>query len=151
MLEDGSFYYQPCYYCKNVVKTIISLQAILAASDVLMRWTQTGHKDGSPGAIQFDSDSGLFSITMMLENRDGLYYCPTDIFTVNCDPVRCNIPSIYQAVVDMPPMCVCSGPLVMRGVTVKHALTSTSSPPNDIPSIPWSPVVLPLWTPWGAC
>jgi hypothetical protein len=35
----------------------------------------------------------------------------------------------------------------MRGVTVKHALTSTSSPPNDIPSIPWSPVVLPLWTP----
>jgi hypothetical protein len=44
-------------------------------------------------------------------------------------------------------VCV-SGPSVMRGVTVKHALTSTSSPPNDIPSIPWSPVVLPLWTPW---
>jgi hypothetical protein len=41
-------------------------------------------------------------------------------------------------------VCVCSGPSVMRGVTVKHALTSTSSPPNDIPSIPWSPVVLPL-------
>ncbi len=40
--------------------------------------------------------------------------------------------------------CVCvSGPSVMRGVTVKHVLTSTSSPPNDIPSIPWSPVVLP--------
>ncbi len=48
-------------------------------------------------------------------------------------------------------VCVCSGPSVMMGVTVKHALTSTSSPPNDIPSIPWSPVVLPLWTPWGAC
>ncbi len=46
-------------------------------------------------------------------------------------------------------MCVCvSGPSVMRGVTFKHALTSTSSPPNDIPSIPWSPVVLSLWTPW---
>jgi hypothetical protein len=45
-------------------------------------------------------------------------------------------------------VCVCTGPSVMRGVTVKHALTSTSSPPNDIPSIPWSPVVLPLWTPW---
>jgi hypothetical protein len=41
-------------------------------------------------------------------------------------------------------ICVCSCPPVMRGVTVKHALTSTSSPPNDVPSIPWSPVVLPL-------
>jgi hypothetical protein len=44
-------------------------------------------------------------------------------------------------------VCVCSCPPVMGGVTVKHALTSTSSPPNDIPSIPWSPVVLPLRTP----
>jgi hypothetical protein len=35
-------------------------------------------------------------------------------------------------------VCVCSGPSVMRGVTVKYALTSTSSPPNDILSIPWS-------------
>jgi hypothetical protein len=48
-------------------------------------------------------------------------------------------------------VCVCDCPTVMRGDTVKHALTSTSSPPNDIPSIPWSPVVLPLWTPRGAC
>ena len=48
-------------------------------------------------------------------------------------------------------MCVCACPPVMRGDTVKHALTRTSSPPNDVPSIPWSPVVLPFWTPWGAC
>ncbi len=48
-------------------------------------------------------------------------------------------------------VCVCACPPVMRGDTVKHALTSTRPPPNDIPSIPWSPVVLPLWTPWGAC
>ncbi len=40
-------------------------------------------------------------------------------------------------------------PLVMRGLAVKHALTSTSCPPNDIPSIPCCPVVLPLWTPLG--
>ncbi len=46
-------------------------------------------------------------------------------------------------------VCVCACPPVMRGDTVKHALTSTSSPPNDVPSIPWSPVVLPLWTPLG--
>jgi hypothetical protein len=70
-LADGSFYYQSCYYCKNAVETIISPQAILAASDMLIRWTQAGHKDGSPGTIRFDSDSGLFSMTMTLENRDG--------------------------------------------------------------------------------
>jgi hypothetical protein len=103
-LEDGSFYYQPCYYCKNAIETIISLQAILAASDVLGRWTQMGHKDGSPGTIRFDSDSGLFSITMTLEKRDGLYYCPTDVFTVDRDTVHCNVPSIHRAVVDTPPM-----------------------------------------------
>ena len=45
---------------------------------------------------------------------------------------------------------MCSCPPVMGGVTVKHALTSTSSPPNDILSIPWSPVVLPLQTPLGS-
>jgi len=102
-LADGTVYYQPCYYCKNAVETIISPQAILAASDVLIRWTQTGHKDGSPGTIRFDSDSGLYSIAMSLENRDGLYYCPTDVFTMDRDPVRCNIPTIRRAVVLDPP------------------------------------------------
>ncbi len=52
------------------------------ASNVLIRWTQTGHKDGSPGSLRFDSDSGLFSVSLTLEYRDGLYYCPTDAFTV---------------------------------------------------------------------
>jgi hypothetical protein len=93
-IADGLVYYQPCYYCKNTVETIISPQAILAASDVLIRWTQSGHKDGSPGTICFDSDSGLYSIAINLENRNGLYYCPTDVFTVDHDPVRCNVPTI---------------------------------------------------------
>jgi hypothetical protein len=39
----------------------------VAASDVLIRWTQTGHKDGSPGSIRFDSNSGLFSISLTLD------------------------------------------------------------------------------------
>ncbi len=30
-------------------------------------------------------------------------------------------------------VCVCACPLVMRGLAVKHALISTSCPPNDIP------------------
>ena len=93
-LTDGSVYYQPCYYCKNAVETIISPQAILASSDVLVTWTQTGHKDGSPGKIRFDSDSGLFSIAMCLEYRDGLYYCPTDV--LDKDPVQCNTPVIRR-------------------------------------------------------
>jgi hypothetical protein len=35
-LDNGSIYYQPCFYCKNAVETIISPQAIVAASDVLI-------------------------------------------------------------------------------------------------------------------
>jgi hypothetical protein len=104
MLDDGAVYYQPCYYCKNAVETIISPQAILTASDVLIHWTQTGHKDGSPGTIRFDSDSSLLSFTMTLENKDGLYYCPTDAFTVAQDPVRCNVPLIRCAIVPPPPV-----------------------------------------------
>ena len=86
------------------METIISPQAILASSDVLVNWTQTGHKDGSPGMIRFDSDSGLFSIAMCLEYRDGLYYCPTDVFTVDRDPVRCNAPVIHRALVSPDPI-----------------------------------------------
>jgi hypothetical protein len=51
---------------------------------------------------------------------------------------KCGRPVIF------PVVCVCACPPVIRGDTVKHALTSTSSPPNDIPYIPWSPIVLPL-------
>jgi hypothetical protein len=43
-------------------------------------------------------------MTMMLETRDGLYYCPTDMFTVNCDPVHCNVPYIHHTFVDTPPI-----------------------------------------------
>ena len=41
--------------------------------------------------------SGLYSIAMSLVNRDGLYYCPTDVFAVDKDPVRCNVPIIRRA------------------------------------------------------
>ena len=101
-LADSSVYYQPCYYCKNAVETIISPQAILNSSDILVRWTQTGHKDGSPGMIRFDSDSGLFSMEIALENRDGLYYCPTDVFTVDADPIRCDAPTNHRAHLQRP-------------------------------------------------
>ncbi len=38
-LSDGTSYYQPCYYCANMVKTIISPAAALASSDVFSGWT----------------------------------------------------------------------------------------------------------------
>jgi hypothetical protein len=93
-LANGLVYYQLCYYCENATETIISPEAIVAASDTLVHWTQTGHKGTDPGSICFSSDSGLYSITISLKKRDGLYYCPTDVFTVDRDPVRPSDPII---------------------------------------------------------
>ncbi len=103
-LNNGLIYYQPCYYCKNAKETIISPQTILAASDVLVHWTQTGHKDGSPGTLCFDNNSGILSFLMTLENSDGLHYCPTDAFTVDQDPVQCNAPIIRCVPAPSPPV-----------------------------------------------
>ena len=88
LLSDGSTHWQLCFYCKNVVETIISPQDILESSDVFVSWTQTGFKDGRPGQIRFDSHEGLLTMHLDLDQRDGLYYCPTDVFTVDRCPVR---------------------------------------------------------------
>jgi hypothetical protein len=85
-LQDGSIYYQPCYYCKNATKTIISPEAIFASSNILVCWQQEGHKDTRPGTIWFFSNSGLYNITLALEKQDGLYYCPMDVFDIDIDP-----------------------------------------------------------------
>ncbi len=95
-LDDGSFYYQLCYYCKNASETTISPDAILQASDILVHWHQEDHRHGGMGQIRFSSDSGLYTITLSLEKRDGLYYCPTDVFTVTKDPTRPGVPSIKR-------------------------------------------------------
>jgi len=42
------------------------------------------------------SDSGLYSITLSLDKRDGLYYCPMDVFTVAKDPTCPGVPSINR-------------------------------------------------------
>jgi hypothetical protein len=95
-LMDGSIYYQPCYYCKNAMETIISPEAIVAASDILVHWTQDGHRGDASGSIRFTSDDGLYSIMLHLEKRDGLYYCPTDVFTMDNNPVCPSSPTIRR-------------------------------------------------------
>jgi hypothetical protein len=84
------------------MEMIISPEAIVAASNTLVHWTQMGHKGMDPGSIRFSSNSGLYSITIALEKQDGLYYCPTDVFTVNQDPVCPSAPIIRRAVAPPP-------------------------------------------------
>jgi hypothetical protein len=81
-LPDGMIYWQLCFYCANVVETIISLQAVLASSDAFTSWTQTGYKDGRPGSIHFDSEDSLLTMKLSLDYHDGFYYCPSVIITV---------------------------------------------------------------------
>ena len=87
-LSDGSTHWQLCFYCKNAVETIISPQAIIENRNVFSSWTQTGFKHSRPGQICFDSHDSLLTMKLTLEFHDGLYYCPTDVFTVNIAPVR---------------------------------------------------------------
>ena len=88
-LSDGTTYYQTCFYCANMVETIISPAAVLALSDVFYSWTQDGFKDPSkPGSIRFLSHDGLVSMHFPLTCNDGLYYCNTDVYTVDRDPIR---------------------------------------------------------------
>jgi hypothetical protein len=82
-------HYQTCFYCANMVETIISPAAVLASSDIFYYWYQEGCKDPSvPGNIRFTSRNGLLSMHFDLQQRDGLYYCSTDVYTVDHDPIR---------------------------------------------------------------
>ncbi len=86
-LSDGTIHWQLCYYSANSVEMIISPQAILNSSDIFASWTMTGYKDTRPGAIRFDSRDGFLNMIINLVYRDGLYYCPTDVFTLGTCPL----------------------------------------------------------------
>jgi hypothetical protein len=94
-LEDGSVYYQTCYYCANAVETIISPQAIHDGGDLFVKLTQTGYKDDSLGLLCVHSKSGLASMTMVLNKWEGLYYMHTDVLTVDKNPV-CHLSHTVQ-------------------------------------------------------
>ena len=114
-LDDGSVYYQPCYYCKNATETIISPDAILQASDILVHWTQEGHKDGGPGNIRFSSDSGLYAITLTLENK-------MDCTTV--PPTSSRLLKILLVLVYPP--STASRPLLFRPLPPKNVARGTT-------------------------
>ncbi len=88
-LEDGSVYYQTCYYCTHAIETIILPQAILDGSDLFVEWTQTRYKDDSPGLLCLYGESGLASMVMVLTKQEGLYYMHIDLLTVDKNPVGC--------------------------------------------------------------
>jgi len=78
-----------CYYCANMVETIISPAAVLASSDVFFSWTQEGFRDPNiPSSLRFTSHDGLLSMHFPLRYRNGLYYCDTDVYTMVRYPVR---------------------------------------------------------------
>jgi hypothetical protein len=120
-LTDGTIYYQPCYYCANMVETIISPAAVLASSDVFYSWTQDGFKDPTvPGRIRFSSHDGLASMSFPLHCREGLYYCDTDVITVDHNPVR----SHCQRTALPPPLPVSRPPSKFKPTTRTRKLES---------------------------
>jgi hypothetical protein len=84
-LDDGSIYWQDCYYSKNAVNTIISPQVIVNSSDIFQSWHQLGYRigDPTPERIRFDSHDSLVGTSMTLVHHEGLHYCPTDVYTVD--------------------------------------------------------------------
>jgi hypothetical protein len=74
----GTTFYQPCHYCKQATKTIISPDAILKSNNNLNTWIQIGHKGDTSGSIQFSGSSPKKTLTLALTKHDGLYYCPTE-------------------------------------------------------------------------
>ena len=88
-LSDGTTYYQPCYFCQNMVETIISPAAVLASSDRFYFWTQVGCKDpDTPGKLVFTSRDGRLSMSFDLDYRGGLNYCTSDVFMPADEPHR---------------------------------------------------------------
>ena len=103
-LDDGSIYWQVCYYCANAVETIISPQAIVDSSDVFQSWQQTGYRCGvsTPGCIRFDSHDGLLTMKMTLVLHDGLHYCPTDVYAVDDLPASRFSPAVRRVARPIP-------------------------------------------------
>jgi hypothetical protein len=62
----------------------------------------TGYKNNRPGAICFDSHDGFISMIIHLVCRHGLYYCPTDVFTLGNCPVLSECDNRFHAPLSIP-------------------------------------------------
>jgi hypothetical protein len=104
-LANGLTYYQTCFYCANMVKTIISLAAILAVGDVFVRSNQEGYKDPSvPGSIRFTSHNGLVSMYFKLHCCDSLYHCLSNVYTIDHNLVHvCCYHTVTTSASGVPP------------------------------------------------
>jgi hypothetical protein len=130
-LDDGSIYWQACYFCTNAVETIISPQAIVDSSDVFQSWHQTGYRCGvsTPGCIRFDSHDGLLTMSMTLVLHDGLHYCPTDVYAVDTMPASRFSPAVRRV--------ACPASLPVSGKSRSHERFSPASKAKQVESEVW--------------
>ena len=130
-LDDGSIYWQVCYFFINAVETIISPQAIVDLSDVFQSWHQTGYRRGvsTPGCKRFDSHDGLLTMSMTLVLHDGLHYCPTDVYTVDTIPASRFLPAVWRI--------ACPAPLPVPGKSRSYKRFNPASKAKQVESEVW--------------
>ncbi len=130
-LDDGSIYWQVCYFCANAVETIISPQAIVDSSDVFQSWQQTGYRCGvsTPGCIRFDSHDGLLTMKISLVLHDRLHYCPTDVYAIDNLPASRFSPAVRRV--------VGPAPLPVPGKSRSHKRFIPTSKAKQIESEVW--------------
>ena len=110
-LDNGTTLYVPCYYCHDAVDTIISPEAIVESSATFTKWTQTGYKDPSiPGTLDLTNDSGSVRVTLTLTCKNNLYYCVSNSFIPEHDPMRISCQCTFAPIssdqqLDYDPTC----------------------------------------------
>ncbi len=103
-LIDGTSYYQTCFINPYVSETFISPQAIIDSSaGSFDKWQMEGFSNGRPGVLSLYSPSGILKMSIQLTQQDGLFYSPTDTFTVDTNPRSRSSPFVGLAFTDLPP------------------------------------------------
>ena len=103
-LINGTSYYQTCFINPYASETFISPQAIIDSSTGSFdKWQMEGFSQGRPGVLSLYSPSGILKMSIQLTQQDGLYYSPTDTFTVDTNPRSRSPPFVGIAFTDLPP------------------------------------------------
>jgi hypothetical protein len=99
----GNTIYQPCYFCKQAIETIISPDVILKSNNKLDQWVQISHKGDAPGLILFCGPSPDDTFTIHLTKCNGLYYCPLGV-GLHDSPTTIKTASTFCIATQMPPL-----------------------------------------------